>query len=89
MPPALKYMAENFVGTELYVSLVWDILVTERVALLSVKWYRQLYTQYNMWHINRLLYEQIRQMVDSLERVLGKKRNALKIFALMDWARGL
>ena len=87
MPPALTYLAADLVGNKPSDSLAWAVVITERVALLAVEWYRQLYTQYKMWRINRWLYEQIRQFGDSLERVFGNKRNVLDLYALLDRAR--
>lgn len=59
MATALTYLAEYIVRTNHFVSMAWTTLVTERVALIAVEWYRKLYKKYKVWRVNRLFHVKV------------------------------
>eukprot|EP00171_Calliarthron_tuberculosum_P022398 IDg22398t1 len=81
MPPSLTYLAEHLVDSKPHTNLSWAITVTERVALIAVEWYRQVYIQFKMWKLNSWIYEQFEQLVISLFVSLGTRRNYDDFFA--------
>ena len=89
MPPSLTYLADRLVESEPHTNLAWAIVVTERVALLAVEWYRQIYTKCKMWRINQWLLDQFHRLRNVLHRVLGNERNVKDFFALLDRATKL
>eukprot|EP00171_Calliarthron_tuberculosum_P007829 IDg7829t1 len=83
MPPSLTYLAEHLVDNKPHTNLSWAITVTERVALIAVEWYRQVYVQFNMWKFNSWMYEQFERLDGKLACVFGNKRNCDDFFALL------
>eukprot|EP00171_Calliarthron_tuberculosum_P006439 IDg6439t1 len=71
MPPSLTYLAEHVIDSKSHTNLSWAINVTERVALIAVEWYRQMYVQFKMWKLNSWIYEQFENLGYKLVCVLG------------------
>eukprot|EP00171_Calliarthron_tuberculosum_P011044 IDg11044t1 len=76
MPPSLTYLAEHLVDRKPHTNLSWAITVTERVSLIAVEWYRQVYVQFKMWKLNSWIYEQFERLGGGTEVPEEKQRRS-------------
>eukprot|EP00171_Calliarthron_tuberculosum_P007745 IDg7745t1 len=83
MLPSLTFLAEHLVNNKLHTNFSWAITVTERVALIAVEWYRQVYVYFKMWKLNSWIYYQFERLGGKLACILGNKRNCDDFFALL------
>lgn len=52
MLPSITYLDYRLTDGETYVNTAWCVLVTERVALIAIRWLHQVYICMKLWHMS-------------------------------------